>query len=172
MTNFSTSELNIKDMFTPRIEKKNWLMLMAWLSAVRATCKRGRCGAVIADKYGIIIATGYNGTSHNEQIHCYENGSICTDKCHAIHAEENAILHMDANQKFKAHAVYVTCSPCLACAKLLIHELPNLRHVYYATKHRNPEKRQGILYLIDILDIEELKVPDLFADLCLIPATD
>lgn len=99
---------------------------MAYLVAERGTCARRRVGCVLVDQQGVVLATGYNGVAAGRP-HCNE-GHPCAgaklpsgqglDQCQALHAEQNAILHLPDPRA--VHSVYVTHSPCISCIKLLM----------------------------------------------------
>jgi len=96
------------------------------LIAQRGTCVRRQVGCVLVDPRGRILSTGYNGVAAGRP-HCSE-GHPCEganypsgqglDLCHAIHAEQNAILLL--NDPWSVETAYVSCIPCLSCLKLLL----------------------------------------------------
>jgi dCMP deaminase len=90
-----------------------------------STCSRRGVGCVLTNMHNHIIATGYNGVGRG-LVHCTEvpcNGATYTSgqglaKCEAIHAEQNALMQC-ANVK-DIYKAYITCSPCMHCAKLFL----------------------------------------------------
>lgn len=105
----------------PRINREVYFMKIASLVAERATCLRARVGAVIV-KNNRIIATGYNG-SPKGQPHCLDAGCEMIDG-HCVrttHAEQNAIIECARHGvSTDGSVIYVTSSPCYACAKMII----------------------------------------------------
>ncbi len=93
-------------------------MHMAQIWAENSYCERRKVGALlIKDK--MIISDGYNGTPSG-----FEN--ICEDefnktKAYVLHAEANAITKVARSHNSSNGAtLYVTASPCIECAKLII----------------------------------------------------
>jgi len=98
---------------------------MADLVSQRSTCRRRSVGCVLVDDRNRVLATGYNGVASGD-VHCLDMpcpgaglpSGTGLDECHAIHAEQNAILQcQDVTKIFSA---YITVSPCVSCAKLLM----------------------------------------------------
>lgn len=91
---------------------------MARIWAENSYCRRRQVGALIV-KDRMIISDGFNGTPVG-----FEN--ICEDeqgatKPYVLHAEANAITKVAAsNNSSRGATLYVTASPCLECAKLII----------------------------------------------------
>lgn len=98
--------------------------------AARATCDRGRSGAVLVrDRQ--ILATGYVGTPAGIP-HCDETGHLMRrvvyedDSVHehcvgTTHAEMNAIIQAARNGVSTLGAtLYTRMEPCLDCAKAII----------------------------------------------------
>lgn len=95
----------------------------------RSTCLRRQVGAIlVVDKH--IISTGYNGVSSGLK-HCEETGcmreALCIphgerhELCRGVHAEQNAIIQAALNGvSTKSSTLYVSVSPCVLCAKMLI----------------------------------------------------
>jgi dCMP deaminase len=86
---------------------------------------KAKVGAVIS-KDTRIVSLGYNGPpagTHNCDEQWPEEGCARDRKggCSlALHAEANAILYASKNQITMEDAtLYVTLSPCLACAKII-----------------------------------------------------
>ncbi len=96
----------------------------------RATCNRGRSGAVIV-KENRIIATGYVGAAAGS-LECDEVGHLFeeyTDKqgnikkhcIRTIHAEQNAIAQAARfGVSTNGATIYCTMEPCINCAKLIV----------------------------------------------------
>ncbi len=105
------------------MENKQYLLdqrylKMATIWAQNSYCKRRQVGAILV-KDKMIISDGYNGTPSG-----FEN--ICEDennktKPYVLHAEANAISKVAKSSNSSDGAtMYVTSSPCLECAKLII----------------------------------------------------
>ncbi len=91
---------------------------MARIWARNSYCRRRQVGALIV-KDRMIISDGYNGTPAG-----FEN--ICEDeegktKPYVLHAEANAITKVaKSNNSSEGATLYITTSPCIECAKLII----------------------------------------------------
>ena len=91
---------------------------MARIWAENSYCVRRQVGALIV-KDKMIISDGYNGSPSG-----FEN--ICEDdmgqtKPYVLHAEANAITKVArSNNSSDGATLYVTASPCIECAKLII----------------------------------------------------
>ena len=100
-----------------RLLDKRYLR-MARIWAENSYCKRRQVGALIV-KDKSIISDGYNGTPSG-----FEN--ICEDetnrtKPYVLHAEANAITKVaKSSNSSEGASLYVTASPCIECAKLII----------------------------------------------------
>ena len=55
-----------------RPNKTTYFLAMAKLVSTRGTCARRRVGCVLVDKYGLVLATGYNGNGRG-QGHCIDS---------------------------------------------------------------------------------------------------
>ena len=106
-----------------------YFMEIADLVSARSTCLRRRVGAVIIrDKR--ILSTGYNGApaglAHCSEVGCLrEKLKIPSGKnlelCRGLHAEQNAIIQAAlSGTSISGSTAYVTCQPCIVCAKMLI----------------------------------------------------
>ncbi len=118
-----------------RISRETMMMEIAQVVAKRATCFRLNVGAVITmnDR---IVSIGYNGRPSGKP-HC--QGNLCPGRFRCqetIHAEDNAIKHMpqSIDDGTFAPVLYVTDSPCQACARLIIKR--GFKSVYYRTPYR------------------------------------
>jgi dCMP deaminase len=98
--------------------------------ASRATCDRGRNGAVIV-KNRRILTTGYVGSPiglpHCDEVgHMLhdvvdENGKISKHCVRTIHAEQNAILQAALHGvSTEGSTIYTKFEPCFVCAKMII----------------------------------------------------
>ena len=105
---------------------------MARVWAENSYCVRRKVGALLV-KDKMIISDGYNGTPAG-----FEN--ICEDdmgatKPYVLHAEANAITKIAKSGNSSLGAtLYVTTSPCLECAKLIIQS--GIKRVVYCEKYR------------------------------------
>ena len=105
---------------------------MAQIWAENSYCSRRKVGALIV-KDKMIISDGYNGTPAG-----FEN--ICEDetnhtKPYVLHAEANAITKIArSNNSSEGATMYVTASPCIECAKLIIQA--GIKRVIYSEKYR------------------------------------
>ena len=126
---------------------------MAKIWAENSYCKRRQVGALIV-KNKMIISDGYNGTPSG-----FEN--ICEDendksKPYVMHAEANAITKVAASNNNSAGAtIYVTSSPCIECAKLIIQA--GIKRVVFSEKYHTEEginllERAGIT--IDFIELQ------------------
>ena len=105
---------------------------MARIWAENSYCVRRKVGALIV-KDKMIISDGYNGTPSG-----FEN--ICEDetgktKSYVLHAEANAITKLArSSNNSDGSTLYVTASPCIECAKLIIQA--GIKRVVYGEKYR------------------------------------
>jgi dCMP deaminase len=99
----------------------------------------------------MIISDGYNGTPSG-----FEN--ICEDdnfktKPYVLHAEANAITKVaKSNNSSENSTLYVTCAPCMECAKLIIQS--GIRRVVFCDHYTNEE---GIM-LLERAGVEVVKM--------------
>ena len=126
---------------------------MARIWAENSYCKRRQVGAlVVKDK--MIISDGYNGTPSGFENICEENDIT---KPYVLHAEANAITKLARSSNNSAgRTLYVTASPCIECAKLIIQA--GIKRVVYAEKYRLNDgiqlmERAGIK--VEFLDIDK-----------------
>ena len=108
-----------------RPEFDDIFMELAVNLAKRSHCIKRHVGAVLV-KDTRIISIGYNGPpagTHNCDEEWPEHGCERDSKggCSlAIHAEQNALLYAVKNKtEVKGATMYVTLSPCLACARII-----------------------------------------------------
>lgn len=133
-------------------------MRMARIWAENSYCKRRRVGALIV-KDKMIISDGYNGTPSGFENVCEDENNV-TKPC-VLHAEANAITKIArSGNNSDGATLYVTTSPCIECAKLIIQA--GIRRVIYGEKYRiedgiNLLKRANI-------DVEYVSVDEDCAD--------
>lgn len=101
-----------------RIRYDEMYMSIAEIISKRSTAIKKKVGAVIV-KDNSIISYGYNGTPSGFSNMCEdENGKT---KPEVLHAESNAISKVSKSTFSSDKAtLYVTMSPCIECAKLII----------------------------------------------------
>lgn len=98
-----------------RPDKINYYLGIADAVLARATCVRRKYGAVIV-KNDVIVGTGYCGSPRGE-VNCCDHGNCKReemgakpgeryDLCISIHAEQNAIIHVDS-EKLKGSTIYI-----------------------------------------------------------------
>lgn len=91
---------------------------MARIWAENSYCERRKVGAIIV-KDKMIISDGYNGTPAGFENVCEDTDGIT--KPYVLHAEANAITKVArSNNSSEGATLYITASPCLECAKLII----------------------------------------------------
>ena len=105
---------------------------MAKIWAENSYCKRRKVGAlVVKDK--MIISDGYNGTPSGVDNVCEESHNLTVP--YVLHAEANAITKLArSSNNSDGSTLYVTASPCIECAKLIIQA--GIKRVVYAEKYR------------------------------------
>lgn len=105
---------------------------MATIWAENSYCVRRKVGAIIV-KNQMIISDGYNGTPSGFENVCEDENGLT--KPYVLHAEANAITKVAcSNNSSDGATLYVTASPCLECAKLIIQS--GIRRVVYNELYR------------------------------------
>ena len=105
---------------------------MAQIWAENSYCNRRKVGALIV-KNKMIISDGYNGTPAGFENICEDENGLT--KPYVLHAEANAITKIAcSNNSSKGATMYVTTSPCIECAKLIIQA--GIKRVIYSEKYR------------------------------------
>jgi dCMP deaminase len=121
-----------------RLDQRYMRMALVW--AENSYCVRRQVGALLV-KDKMIISDGYNGTPSG-----FEN--VCEDetnrtKPYVLHAEANAITKVARSYNSSDGAtLYVTASPCIECAKLIIQA--GIRRVVYGEPYHMDD---GLLLL-------------------------
>ena len=107
-------------------------MRMAFIWAENSYCKRRQVGALLV-KDKMIISDGYNGTPAGFENVCEDENNVT--KPYVLHAEANAITKVArSNNSSQGATLYVTSSPCIECAKLIIQS--GIKRVVYADSYR------------------------------------
>lgn len=105
---------------------------MAQIWAENSYCVRRKVGALVV-KDNMIISDGYNGTPTGFENVCEDENNI--SKPYVLHAEANAITKLARSSNSSEGAtLYVTASPCIECAKLIIQS--GIKRVIYTEKYR------------------------------------
>ena len=127
-------------------------LAMARIWSHNSYCKRRQVGALIV-KNKMIISDGYNGTPSGFENECEDENN--KTKAYVLHAEANAITKVaHSNNSSEGSTLYVTSSPCIECAKLIIQA--GIKRVVFSEKYHSVE---GVELLeranIDTAHIEE-----------------
>ena len=129
---------NINDMPTNETKESKQLKLdlrylrMARIWAENSYCQRRKVGALVV-KEKMIISDGYNGTPSGFENVCEDETD--TTKPYVLHAEANAITKLArSNNNSDGSTLYITDSPCIECAKLIIQA--GIKRVVFAQKYR------------------------------------
>lgn len=126
---------------------------MAGIWAENSYCQRRKVGAIIV-KNQMIISDGYNGTPSGFENVCEDEQGVT--KPYVLHAEANAITKVArSNNSSDGATLYVTSSPCVECAKLIIQA--GIKRVVYNEQYRLTDgvdllRRAGI----ECIQIEDL----------------
>ncbi|EFA43720.1 cytidine and deoxycytidylate deaminase zinc-binding region [Hallella bergensis DSM 17361] len=105
---------------------------MARIWAENSYCKRRQVGALVV-KNKMIISDGYNGTPSGFENVCEDDNDLT--KPYVLHAEANAITKLArSHNNSEGATLYVTASPCIECAKLIIQA--GIKRVVYGEKYR------------------------------------
>lgn len=118
---------------------------MATIWAENSYCKRRKVGALIV-KDNMIISDGYNGTPSGFENICEDDSNHT--KAYVLHAEANAITKVARTNNSSDNAtLYVTTSPCIECAKLIIQS--GIKRLVFSELYRMNDgiellKRSGI----------------------------
>lgn len=127
---------------------------MARIWAENSYCTRRQVGAILV-KGQMIISDGFNGTPAGFENICEDSNGVT--KPYVLHAEANAISKVArSNNSSEGSTLYVTASPCLECAKLIIQA--GIKRVVFNELYRITDglellKRAGI----ECIHISDLK---------------
>ncbi len=110
-------------------------LAMARIWAENSYCVRRKVGALIV-KDRMIISDGYNGTPAGFENVCEDDNGVT--KPYVLHAEANAITKVAKSGNSSSGAtLYVTASPCIECAKLIIQA--GIKRVVYSEDYRSSD---------------------------------
>ena len=133
-----------------RISRDEMNMEIALIVAKRSTCNRARVGCVITQE-GRIVSTGYGGAPSGLP-HCLDEGCLIGENdmgcIRTTHAEQGAIAFAaKKGVSLEGSTLYVSLSPCLPCAKLIINA--GIKRVIYLEQYRKTDgvellKKAGI----------------------------
>lgn len=105
---------------------------MAKIWSENSYCRRRQVGALIV-KDKMIISDGYNGTPSGFLNVCEDTDD--TTFPYVLHAEANAITKVArSNNSSEGSTLYVTASPCMECAKLIIQS--GIKRVVFSELYR------------------------------------
>jgi len=119
-----------------------YYMRIAAVVAMRGTCDRRQCGAVLVagDR---VLSTGFNGAPSGLP-ECDEVGHLMDECGHCIrtiHAEANAVLEVGINkirnfiQLGQELTMYATTFPCHYCMKLIVQA--GINRIVYGGEYRD-----------------------------------
>lgn len=134
------------------LDKKYIRMARIW--AENSYCTSRKVGALIV-KDKMIISDGYNGTPSGFENVCETEDGVT--KSYVLHAEANAITKIAKSGNSSLGAtLYVTASPCIECAKLIIQS--GIKRVVYSEKYRLEDgiellNRAGVE--VEFIEVEE-----------------
>lgn len=135
------------------LDKRYLRMARIW--AENSYCRRRQVGAILV-KDRMIISDGFNGTPAGFENVCEDADGLT--KPYVLHAEANAITKVArSNNSSDGSTLYVTASPCLDCAKLIIQagiERVVFNELYRISDGIDLLRRAGIevVHLADISD--------------------
>lgn len=129
-----------------------YFMDIAHVVKRRGNCLRRKVAAVVV-KDRRIISTGYNGTPRGVRNCCDGGCARCASgapsgsalgECVCSHAEENSITQAAYHGiALKGATIYVTLSPCLTCAKMIINA--GIVEVVYDEEYQFGDQTRALL---------------------------
>ena len=143
--------MNEKEKKQEQLDKR--YMRMAFIWAENSYCQRRKVGALLV-KNKMIISDGYNGTPAGFENICEDEMNVT--KPYVLHAEANAITKVARSHNSSDGAtLYVTSSPCIECAKLIIQA--GIKRVVFADSYRLSDG-------VDLLKRAEIEVVSVIAE--------
>jgi len=119
--------------------------------ATLSHCNRSKVGAVI-ELDGNVVSFGYNGTPKGMPNCCEDDSNVTLP--YVIHGESNALLKAaKTGHSTKGGTLYLTLSPCLDCAKLILQS--EIQRVVYLEEYRDTT---GIDFLKKFIKIEKYEI--------------
>lgn len=123
-------------------KSKEDFLKMATRQALKSNCRRAKTGAVLVKNDQVLVQT-YNRI-FPENDFCLKRGCLRdklklglgkeAEKCRSIHAEARAVsLAAKKGVSLKDTAAYLTCQPCINCAKILCSA--GIKTVYFLDRH-------------------------------------
>jgi dCMP deaminase len=159
-----TEKMSVKSVLKPYGKKQEAFdkryLEMALIWSRNSYCIRRQVGALIV-KEKMIISDGYNGTPSGFENICEDENNVT--KPYVLHAEANAITKVAKSHNSSENStLYVTTSPCMECAKLIIQS--GIKRVVYCNRYRITDgldllKRAGVelVYIDQEKNIYELQ---------------
>ena len=106
-------------------------MAMARSCTLASKAVRKKVGCIVV-KNGQVISNGFNGTPSGFDNTCEVND---VTKPEVLHAESNALMKLaQSTNSSTGSTMYLTCSPCFDCAKLIIQA--GVQRVVYEESYR------------------------------------
>jgi len=137
-----------------------YLRMAEQLSTLSHATRR-KVGCLIV-KETQIISEGYNGTPRGFDNSCEHTDHVdhMYTKPEVLHAESNAITKLARSTNSSSGAtLYVTCSPCFDCSKLIIQS--GIKRVVYQHLYTNKNCMEALVLLkkanITVKQIKELQ---------------
>lgn len=118
---------------------ENYWFLIAMMYSTRGTCDRLRVATIIV-KNNRLVGAGYNGSPAGTP-HCDDVGHLIIDNhCErTLHSEENALTNTERQNLIGATA-YITATPCIRCAKLLVNA--GIKEIKYLGEYSNSRGKE------------------------------
>ena len=127
----SIEPVSMSDKAPDRIPIEEVYMRMAEELAKRSTCARNQVGSVITTAdLTQVLGIGFNGNARGLPNRC--DGTE-PGRCGCIHSEANALIKAGASTPGKV--MFVTVSPCVMCAKMIVN--CNVDRVFYRSAYRD-----------------------------------
>ena len=146
----------MKDKEKKQAELDSRYIRMAQIWAENSYCKRRQVGAIIV-KDKMIISDGYNGTPSGFENICEDDNGLTNP--YVLHAQAKAITKIArSGNNSDGATLYVTSSPCIECAKLIIQA--GIKRVVYSEEYRLTDgidllRRAGIEVILNSGETEE-----------------
>jgi len=150
--------MSTKTLSDDRPDWDTYFMDIAHVVKRRGNCSRRKVAAVVV-KERRIISTGYNGTPRGITNCCDGGCTRCASDapsgsslgdCICSHAEENSITQAAYHGiSLKGAVIYVTLSPCLTCAKMIINS--GIVEVIYDEEYQFGDQTRALLAEAGIL---------------------